>query len=419
MSNTQQLQTLKGFRDIFPEEKRQRDYVLAKILEIYRLFGFQPMETPTLEYASLLTGKYGEEADQLVYTFKDRGDREVGLRYDQTVPTARILAQYRYNMPKFFRRYQVQNVFRADKPQAGRYREFTQCDIDIFGTKSSLADAEILACIFKAYKNIGFEEVKLEINDRQVLFSTLKPFTTDKVDLFSLIQSIDKLDKKSSTAVVTELTKKGLAANKAQQALTAIDQAKISKNLQKIINQAKQLGVSEASLVFNPTLARGLDYYTGMIFEVKIPQYSGGSCGAGGRYDNLIKQLGDVEMPAVGFGLGFDRTVEAAEQLGLIPNTAQAAQVLVTIFDPELVEASLSTTAKLRQLGVETQLYPDPSDNLGKQLKLANQKNIPWVIIIGQDEASQDKIALKNLKTGDQAVMTMKAAIERISSSSD
>jgi histidyl-tRNA synthetase len=414
MSNTQQLQTLKGFRDIFPEEKRQRDYVLAKILEVYRLFGFQPMETPTLEYASLLTGKYGEEADQLVYTFKDRGDREVGLRYDQTVPTARILAQYRYNLPKFFRRYQVQNVFRADKPQAGRYREFTQCDIDIFGTTSSLADAEILACIFKAYKNIGFEQVKLEINDRQVLFSTLKPFTTDKVDLFSLIQSIDKLDKKSPTAVITELTKKGLIADKAQQALAAIEQAEISKDLQKIIDQARQLGVNEADLIFNPTLARGLDYYTGMIFEVKIPQYSGGSCGAGGRYDNLIKQLGDVEMPAVGFGLGFDRTVEAATELGLIPNMSQTAQVLVTIFDPALIKTSLTAVTQLRRQGIKIQLYPEPSDNLGKQLKLANQKNIPWVIIIGQDEVNQDKIALKNMESGDQMVMTVEAAVEKI-----
>ncbi len=410
----QPLQTLKGFRDIFPEEKRERDYILNKILDVYQLFGFQPLETPTLEYASLLTGKYGDEADQLVYTFKDLGGRKVGLRYDQTVPTARILAQYRYNLPKFFRRYQIQNVFRADKPQAGRYREFTQCDIDIFGTKSSLADAEILACIWNIYQNIGFKNVKLEINDRQTLFSTLKPFTTNSLDVFSLIQSIDKLDKKTPAEVTKELTKKGLRLAQAKQALTSIEQASISDELQKIIDLAQQLGVVADDLVFNPTLARGLDYYTGMIFEVKVPAYSAGSCGAGGRYDKLIKQLGDVEMPAVGFGLGFDRTVEAAKKLGLIPNLSQAAEVLVTIFDSQLTEESLSAANQLRRQKIKTQLYPEPTDTLGKQLKLANKKSIPWVIIIGDEEAEQDKVALKNMKSGDQTVLSLESAIEKI-----
>lgn len=414
MTNQPQLQTLKGFRDIFPLEKKQRDFVLAKIIEVYQKFGFQPLETPTLEYSSLLLGKYGTEADQLVYTFTDRGERQVGLRYDQTVPTARILAQYRNNLPKFFRRYQVQNVFRADKPQTGRYREFTQCDIDIFNTTSPIADAEVLSCIWTAYKNIGFPEVKLEINDRETLLSTLSEYATDQVDVFSIIQTIDKLDKKSEAQVVAELIDKGLEPKQAQAALDTINQAQPSANLEQIINLAQSLGVNQDDLVFNPTLARGLDYYTGMIFEVKIPGYSAGSCGAGGRYDNLIQELGGVDIPAVGFALGFDRTTEAAVQLGLVPSFESAAQVLVTIFDPNLVDDSLQIATKLRRRGLSVQIYPEANDNLGKQLKLASQKNIPWVVILGQDEIKQDKIALKNMQTREQTALTIEEALAEI-----
>src|SRR5258708_3739464 len=172
MSN-QTPQNLKGFRDFLPTEKRKRDFVLQKVVEVFERFGFAPLETPTLEYASLLLGKYGAEADKLVYTFTDNGDRQVGLRYDQTVPTARVLAQYQNELPKMFRRYQTQNVFRAEKPQRGRYREFTQCDIDIFGSTSPIADAEILACTYAAYQNIGFKNIQLKINDRQTLMSSL------------------------------------------------------------------------------------------------------------------------------------------------------------------------------------------------------------------------------------------------------
>src|SRR3990167_4500459 len=175
------LQTLKGFRDFLPVEKRKRDYVTKKIIEIFERFGFEPLETPTLEYASLLLGKYGAEADKLVYSFKDRGDREVALRYDQTVPTARILAQYQQILPIYFRRYEIQNVFRADKPQQGRYREFTQCDIDIFNSTSPIADAEILATTYFAYKNVGYPKIKILINDRQTLFRYLEPFTNSNL----------------------------------------------------------------------------------------------------------------------------------------------------------------------------------------------------------------------------------------------
>jgi len=409
----QQVQTLKGFRDFLPAEKRKRDYVATKVVETFQQFGFEPLETPTLEYASLLLGKYGEEADKLVYNFEDRGGRGVALRYDQTVPTARVLAQYQSQLPRYFRRYQIQNVFRADKPQAGRYREFTQCDIDIFSSTSPLADAEIVACTYFSFANVGFKDIQLKINDRQVLFEALKPFVTDQVDVFSIIQSIDKLDKISAEDVASELEKKGLSSESARKALGQIQAATKSDNLTKIIVAAEQLGVPAANIQFTSTLARGLDYYTGMIFEVILPEYGSGSCGGGGRYDKLINELGGVDIPAVGIAFGFDRTVEAADQLGLIPSDGAGTQVLVTVFNEQLQEQAAQTAAKLRQAGVRTELYP-AVDDLGKQFKKADQANITYAVVIGEEEAAKDQVSLKNLKSGDQEMMGLEEVIEKL-----
>src|SRR3989338_8273958 len=229
--NKRQLpQTLKGFRDFLTAEKRKRDFVLAKIRQTFELFGFEPLETPTLEYASVLLGKYGNEADKLMYTFQDRGKREVGLRYDQTVPTARVLAQYQGKLPQYFRRYEIQNVFRADKPQQGRYREFTQCDIDIFNSTSPIADAEILATTYFAYKNVGYPEIIFLINHRTILFELLNPFVSDTLNVFSLIQTIDKLEKIGSTGVSEELQKKGLNKKDANRAVSNIENADNTNN---------------------------------------------------------------------------------------------------------------------------------------------------------------------------------------------
>lgn len=406
-------QTLKGFRDFLPTEKRKRDYIQNKIIETFEIFGFEPLQTPTLEYAELLMGKYGEEADRLVYNFEDRGGRKVAMPYDQTVPTARVLAQYQNQLGKYFKRYSIKNVFRAEKPQGGRYREFTQCDIDIFGTNNPISDAEILACTYQSFKNIGFEQVILKINDRQVLINSLEKFTTEKVDVFSIIQSIDKLDKLPVEKVVSELTSKGLEQTKAIQALDTIQKANISQNLDQIVKNAQFLGIPEENLQFTSTLARGLDYYTGMIFEVVIPEYSSGSCGGGGRYDKLIEQLGGINIPAVGIAFGFDRIVEAADSLNLIPTTNLGAKVLVTFLDEKFEGTTLQIVAKLRQDKVKTELYPN-ADKISKQFKYAEQKSIPWIVIIGEEEANQNKIALKNLKTGQQELLTIEQGIEKI-----
>lgn len=414
----QTSQNLKGFRDFLPEEKRQRDWVLSKIITVFEQFGFEPLETPTLEYASLLLGKYGDEADKLVYSFKDKGKRQIGLRYDQTVPTARVLGQYQNSLPRLFRRYQVQNVFRADKPQRGRYREFTQCDIDIFGSSSPLSDAEILACTYTAYKNIGFEKVTIQVNTRPNLIAQLSPFTQADVSIESIIQSIDKLDKLPEDAIVTELVNKGFSEEKASTVIQALmNQTSLPQNLEEILEPAKALGINSQDIIFNPKLARGLDYYTGMIFEVLIDDYSVGSVGGGGRYDNLINELTGTKLPAVGMAFGFDRTVDAAKQLGLIPNVKSTANVLISLFADEYILESLKVTAKLRQAGINTELYPNV-DKISKQIKLADQKKIAYVIIIGEEESKQGKVTLKNMQTGDQQLLSLEEAIVHITSAS-
>ncbi|MEA3355565.1 MAG: histidine--tRNA ligase [Patescibacteria group bacterium] len=406
------LQTLKGFRDFLPEEKKRRDFVMDSIKKTFETFGFEPLETPTLEYSSLILGKYGTEADKLVYSFKDRGNRQIALKYDQTVPTARVLAQYKDQLPKYFRRYQIQNVFRADKPQKGRYREFTQCDIDIFNTTSPIADAEIIACTYFVFKNLGFPNIILKINDRQILFNILKPYSTKTISVLSIIQTIDKLDKKPKPEVIKELINKGLPQKSANQALNNIQKAKITKNLKSIYNYSINLGVPKKNLQFSPSLARGLDYYTGMIFEVIIPEYPIGSFGGGGRYDKLISQLGGPDIPAVGIAYGFDRMVEAATKLNLIKSTKSNKNVLVTQF-PGYEEKSLNTACKLRKQNINTEVYPQ-SEDLAKQLKYANKKNIPFVIIIGPDEANKNLVTLKNLETRQQETISIEKVIEKL-----
>ncbi len=399
------LQTLKGFRDFLPAEKSRRDWVMGKIIEIFERNGFAPLETPTLEYRETIMGKYGAEADKLVYQFTDNGGREVALRYDQTVPTARVVAQYQNELPFPFRRYQMQNVFRADKPQKGRYREFTQCDIDIFGSTSTLADAEILATTYAVYQNIGFKEVVLKLNDRQVLFSALEPFATDQVSIASIIQSIDKLDKLSEEDVRTELESKGLTSDAARRALADIQKAAPSENLAEIIRLAQDLGVPASALQFTPTIARGLDYYTGMIFEISVPGFTAGSVGGGGRYDNLIEVLSGVKIAAVGVAYGFDRTVEAAQQLGLTPELSTRTQILVTVFDQEMATDSAQLVAQLRDREICAELYPGV-EKLAKQFKYANKKGIPFVAVLGPEEKVKDQFQLKDLRSGEQKLVS-------------
>ncbi len=414
MSNDS-MQTLKGFRDFFGPQARARLWTISRIREVFELFGFEPLETPALEYAALLTGKYGDEADKLIYTFQDRGGRDVALRYDQTVPTARVISQYRNELPLPYKRYQIQPVWRADKPQKGRYREFTQTDIDILGSSSATADAEILACTYESLKKIGFPAVTILINDRKTLFSGLENYATSTVSIFSIIQTIDKLTKIGEDGVVEELIQKGLSKESASNALSNIQTMSINPELAQIIEYAQNLGIPAANIVFTPTLARGLDYYTGMIFEVILPGYSVGSVAAGGRYDTLIEKLGGTNIPAVGVALGFDRLVDAAFDLNIFPQTLTSQNVLVTVFNEECAPSSLKIATALRKAGISTELYSG-TDSLEKQLKYANKKDFQFCVLAGPDEVKNNTVTIKNLPLRSQETVTLDQLIAKLTS---
>lgn len=413
MKKNNQLQTLKGFRDFLPAEASLREKVRSIIRDSFKRFAFVPFETPTLEYASLLLGKYGDEADKLLYTFTDRGGRKLGLRYDQTVPTARVLANYQNELPKYLRRFQIQSVFRADKPQRGRYREFMQCDADIFGSRSPLADAEILAVFYDIFKSLGLTDIRIEYNDRQLLLDNFSEFANEQVSVLSIIQSVDKLDKLSPEEVTNELIAKGLDRQGVELIFSKLNNIDKSENLIKIEQKTIALGVPQETLVFNPKIARGLDYYTGLIFEGKIAKYGSGSLGAGGRYDNLIKELSGLDMPAVGFGLGFDRIVELIKEKKQL-KSEPSAQVLISIFDDDICQKkALEISKKLRSADISTEIYLE-KDKIGKQFKLAQDKNIPWVIIIGSEEIDKKLFSLKNLDTGEQKELDLQTLIETV-----
>jgi histidyl-tRNA synthetase len=414
MSQTINLQTLKGFRDFLPKEKIIREQIISKIKKSFHDNGFEPIETPTVEYASVLQGKSGQEADKLMYTFKDRGGRDIGLRYDQTVPTARFLSQHQHSLPKFFRRYQIQNVFRAENTQAGRYREFLQCDCDIFGSKSNIADAEIVATFYKTYISLGLNDFTIYINDRSQLVETVAKFAKKNDDIFNIIQIIDKLDKIGDKLVIEELQSKFLSEKSAVELLNNLKDNTPSKNLKEIIEIATDLGVPASGIIFEPYLARGLDYYTGIIFEGKLPELKSGSLGGGGRYDNLIQDLGGPNTPAVGFAIGFDRTVEALKEKNILQISEKPLTVLVTIFNEKTLKHSLRVADKLRDCRIATEVYLE-YDKIGKQIKFADSKNIPYVVIIGEDEMLTNTIKVKELETESEKVFSTDEFIKYLS----
>ncbi|MBP6882203.1 MAG: histidine--tRNA ligase [Candidatus Levybacteria bacterium] len=392
------LQTLKGFRDFLPTEARRRQFVISTLKKVFESYGFEPLETPSLEYEAILAGKYGEEGDKLMYKFTDNGKRKVALRYDQTVPLSRVVAQRQNDLPTPFKRYQIQNVWRAENTQKGRFREFLQCDIDIAGSASSFADAEILAIISDSYQALGFKNFKILVNDRSV-FSGLP---------MQAVISIDKLKKIGKEAVEKELKDLGVDAKALDQLLDSSP----TPALAKILDAAEKLGVPKSIIQFEPTLARGLDYYTGIIIEVEIEGYLVGSVGGGGRYDNLIGMFAKRQIPSVGFAFGFDRTMEAMEEKKLFSKDNATAKVLVTLFSPELADESIALAYELRAQGIPTELFLDENTKMDRQLKYADQKNIPFVATIGPDEKKDDKISLKDMATKEQKQVTLKALLE-------
>ena len=403
MSKKNLPQTLKGFRDFLPLEAAKRQWLINKLTTIFESWGYVPLETPTLESLELFQGQIGEE-EKLFFKFKDPGGRDVALRYDQTVPVCRVVAQYLNNPIKLpFKRYQIQPAFRAEKPQKGRYREFLQCDVDIFGTTSPLADAEVIGLGLDVYRQLGFKKAVVLINDRQLL----------KDIPYKAIASIDKLKKLGEKGVIQDMVKKGMKINQAKKYLDLIQSIKPNNAIKTILDYLKNLGFDSSWYKFDPTIARSFSYSSGPIWEINIPGFTSGSVLGGERFDQLTKKISGIDIPATGFGLGFDRTLEAAEQFNLIPKQNISAKVLVTIFDQDSLANSVEISNKLRRNNINTTLYPE-IDKLPKQLKYADQKNIPYVLIVGPDEAKKGQVTLKDMKAKTQSTLPLEKVIAKL-----
>lgn len=399
------IQTLKGFRDFLPQEALARQYLEKKIRRVFESWGYDPIETPTLEPLELFEGQIGED-EKLFYKFQDQGKRQVALRYEQTVPACRVVSQYSQRLAMPFKRYQIQPAFRAEKPQRGRYREFLQCDADIFGIESPLADAEAIALSLDIYRQLGFPKAKVLISDRSLL-----------KDLpYKAITAIDKLKKIGEEGVLREMKDKGIELETAKQYLFKVKSLKPNQAIETILGYLDKSGFAKDWREFEPALARSFAYSTGPIWEIEIPGFKGGSVLGGERYDKLVEIIAGVKIPGTGFGLGFDRTLEAAQTFNLIPQLKTTTQVLVTVFSPSLLNKSLEAARALREAEINTDIYSDPEVKLDKQLKYADKKGIPYVLILGEEEVRKNMVALKDLKSGKQKTIKITRAIEKLRS---
>ncbi|MBI2031835.1 MAG: histidine--tRNA ligase [Candidatus Levybacteria bacterium] len=387
--------TLKGFRDFLPKETRKRQFVINTIKSVFESYGFEPLETPALEFSDFLKGKYGEE-EKLIYEFETKGKDKVALRYDQTVPLSRVIIQYQNELVFPFKRYQIQNVWRGENPQKGRYREFLQCDADIVGSSSPLSDAEILKLVLDIYKKLGLD-VTIKINDRENFKDLDRKY----------ISAIDKLEKIGESAVLSEMIDKGMTDDDAKIALKNLQEKPQTQNIKDIYSELKLLEADLNKIIYEPTLARGLDYYTGMIFETLTEGYSGSLC-SGGRYDKLIGKFSGVEMPAVGFGLGFDRTLEILEEKNLINIPFSSVRLLV-ILNNNTKDKSLEVYQKLRNANISAELYLEENAALEKQLKYADRKNIPYVLIV-----KENVLELKDMSKREQKSLTIEEILKTL-----
>jgi len=402
------VQTLKGFRDLLPSEMMLRNYVKNTLIETFQNFAFLPLETPALEYASTLKGKYSDETDQkLGYFFKDNGDRQVGLRYDLTVPVAKVLAIYSNQIQLPFKRYQIQTVWRAENTQKGRYREFTQCDIDTFGSTSPLTESEIISLIYQATKKLNIKNALLKVNDRNILSGILNDAKIDKEQENTTLQSLDKIDKIGEERVKKELKNKGLSTSQITSLFKYIKEAQPSQQLQKIFSQLEALNIPKSFYTFDPTLIRGCDYYTGPIFELTVKDTKISSLGGGGRYDQLIKTLGGPDIPAVGFSFGFERIVDFIKDNKLYSQQEKTkTKVMIANFGSETEKNILQLASQFQNDSIPYFLYPN-DDKLSKQIKTALALNIPYLAIIGTEESENKTITLKNLDKKEQKTIKL------------
>ena len=423
----------KGTRDFGPVEIARRNYIFSTIRSVFALYGFQQIETPSMELMSTLMGKYGEEGDKLLFRIQNSGEKaneapEKGLRYDLTVPFARYIVQHREEIQFPFKRYQIQPVWRADRPQKGRYREFYQCDVDIIGTNSLVSELELIQIVEEVYRRLGIR-VCLHLNNRKILAGIAEVIgAPDKIT--DITVAIDKLDKIGLEKVNEELAERGLsdeAINKLQPILAL--QGSNAEKLETIAriladNEVGTKGVEETRTILDLakdqtlpieldlTLARGLNYYTGAIFEVKALDVQIGSITGGGRYDNLTGIFGLPDVSGVGISFGADRIYDVLAELNLYPaSMLESTQVLFAAFGDSELRYALGWAKELRAKGVRVEVYPEPA-KMKKQMGYADAKQIPYVAIVGGNEMESNTVMLKEMSSGEQKQVTLEQLCE-------
>ena len=441
-------QPARGMRDFLPADVRKREYVIGVIKSVYERYGFEPLETPAVENIETLLGKYGEEGNQLIFKILKRGEHEktgeadLALRYDLTVPLARVVAQYQNELPKFFKRYQIQPVWRADRPARGRFREFYQCDVDVLGSRSMVIEAELIAAASDALVALGFNDFVIRVNHRQVLTGILAQAGVAPEKHEDALVALDKMDKAGPQGVARELNERGIIGEAAVKLMRFFEGlagvrraagfadlgepgsekaafnadvlgrlvefigaheigARGVDDLRQILQFAKASGVDKR-IKLDPTLARGLAYYTGAIVEINVTDLAG-SLGGGGRYDNLVGIFLGKDVPACGFSLGLERIIVVMSEREMFPAklASSPADIMITIWNEDSIGESIALATELRSEDLCVDLYPEP-DKLAKQFKYASSRGIPFVAIIGEDERLRGEAAIKDMRSGEQ-----------------
>jgi histidyl-tRNA synthetase len=449
----------KGTRDFSPEEMVKRNFIFDTIKSVFRKFGYQEIQTPSMENLETLTGKYGDEGDKLIFKILNSGDflskvspeelqvgdakkltskvSEKALRYDLTVPFARYVVAHQNDISLPFKRFQIQPVWRADRPQKGRYREFYQCDADVVGSESLLNEAEFVLIYQEALSQLGLKDFSILINNRKILSGIAEIIGKPEL-IIDMTVAIDKLDKIGFDGVCKELLERGFTQSDIEK-LQPIIELKGSNSekiqaLKKVLaySEIGQKGIEEVETIFtyiqqlqtpnatlpnvalDITLARGLNYYTGAIFEVKSNEVAMGSIGGGGRYDDLTGMFGLKNLSGVGISFGADRIYDVLEELGAFPkNTTESTKVLISNFDGAAEKFALPILSQLRAAGIAAELYPQAA-KLKKQLGYADAKHIPYVILIGSEEMASGLLSLKNMKSGEQSTLTIQALLAQL-----
>jgi len=426
MADKQSTKPPSGTRDFLPNEIRRREHVVGVIRGVYERHGFEPLETPAFENIETLVGKYGEEGNKLIFKILKRGEHEhtgeadLALRYDLTVPLARVVAQYQNEIPKFFKRYQIQPVWRADRPARARFREFYQCDIDSIGSTSPVVEADILGAVTDVLRCLGFTDFSIRLNHRLVLAGLLKIAGVAAERQADALVALDKLDKIGVEGVEKEFVARGIDATVASTFLEFFDAAGGERPRETLERLAAALGSDDAALTnlreivslaesslavahlrIDPSLARGLSYYTGAIMEIAVEGI--GSLGGGGRYDGLVGMFLGRDVPACGFSLGLERIIVVMTERGMFPAgvAGSGVDLMVTIWNADAEGDALGLAGELRRAGLRVDVYPE-ADKLAKQFKYAASRGVPMVAVIGDDERARGEVAIKDMRSGDQ-----------------